>query len=181
MINCQGVSLLTKTPKGKLYLSTKRIYDRHTGFHLESNKDGFLFANGRVSQFRKEDIPEYFVFGRYWKQHGWLSAKGVKYLEYTHPTVEFLNHAMRDDSLFVSFDKPIWYNSQYSMYEDYFAVVSGWDIVSYLKAVEKYSPSVDTEEIRHRIQGRLYQYRACWPDEHETPSLTDEFIENLFT
>lgn len=156
-------------PKGKLYFG--------------SDDGQFLCANGRVSQFTAKDLPPWYVHGRYWKRFGYLTAKGVKHLYYRHPRVEFINHAMRDDSLYVSFDKPIVVTNTkpFINIEGYFIVFGGWDIVEYLRAVKKYSPKVDTGEIEAAIQERLRKFVECWPDEHESDYLRKSgVIDGLF-
>lgn len=172
-------------PSGKLYMITRFTHDRKTGFHVISSEDGRLFANGRLSEFKKEDLPEWYVYGRYWKMWGYLSAKGVKDLRYKPASVKFNNHAMRDDSLYVSFDKPIEIKPDpYYGWEDvknYFVVFGGWDIVKFINAVRKYSPKFDTAPVERMIKAKLTEWRENWSDEHEAAYLTDEFIDKLFS
>lgn len=156
-------------PRGKLYFG--------------SDDGAFLRTNGKVSQFTAKDLPPWFVHGRYWKRFGYLSAKGVKDLHYRHPRVDFINHAMRDDSLYVSFNKPIVVTSEkpFINVEGYFVVFGGWDIVDYLKAVKRYSPQVDTSGIEQAIRDRLYEFLKYWPDEHESDYLRKPgLIDKLF-
>lgn len=109
--------------------------------------DGYLYSKGRYpTKLRERDLPEWYVYGRYYKRFGYLSAKGITDMLYI-PS-KYTNHFLKDDCLFISYGGKIEPNQEKSYYsirsrtDDY----TGWDecvwgneILDILKAAEKYS------------------------------------------
>ena len=71
--------------------------------------EGYLLSPRKYRTYKTKilptDLPEWYVYGYFYKRHGYMSAKGVKYLAY-RPQKHW-NHMFKDDFLFVSYDKPI--------------------------------------------------------------------------
>lgn len=75
---------------------------------LQYSKDenGYLFSNARYkTKIKPEDLPESYIWGRYYKRWGYLNAEGVVDVYYI-PNKCF-NHFLRDDNLFISYGPKI--------------------------------------------------------------------------
>ena len=132
----------------------------HTPLRVETDPDGHLFADGVFpTKLFASDLPEHFVYGYMYKRHGYISAAGVKHLLYV-PNYVF-NHRHKDDTLYISYDSPIWSETDTFgiHYAGYKHAVSGWLIVDFVNAAEKYS-GYDVSEIRQEIQKK-----SDWFDE----------------
>jgi hypothetical protein len=104
-----------------------------------------------------------------YKRHGYISAKGVKYLLYK-PNYIFDNHLHKDDSLFISYNnqiKPIEYDDGFDWYEGYDEVLSGSMIVDFVKAASKYS-DYDVREIQAEIARKRVFYYERNPEQVHT-------------
>ena len=103
-----------------------------------------------------DDLPDWYVFGRFYKHWGYLSAKGVKSLVY-EPN-RFSNHMFKDDFLYISYDAQIVPNPdrqttwhKYTGFDEY---IYGSAIISFLRAAEQYS-GYDITEIKAQIEEKL--------------------------
>lgn len=128
-----------------------------------------LFSGGTYpTKITAEDLPEWYVYGRYYKHFGYLSAKGVKHLLYT-PN-KWTNHMFKDDCLYISYDKPIVHNPNREMYYDrytgYDEYIYGFAIVAFLKAAEKYS-GYDISRIKDQIEDKRIWFKNNYPDFYE--------------
>ena len=86
-----------------LYLTMHR--NRETR-EYEPDADGYLFAKGLYrTKIRPENLPEWYVQGEIYRQTGFISAKGVKYILFKPNYITL--HLHKDDLLFVSYDSPI--------------------------------------------------------------------------
>lgn len=130
--------------------------------------DGYLYANMIYpSKMKAEDLPEWFVHGRYYRCWGYLSAKGVMDLKYV-PNL-WSNHFLKDDSLLVSYHEMIEQISDSVMlwkrYKGYEIMISGNEILSFLKAAEKHS-EIDIVEIVQKIQEKADMMPIKFPNEY---------------
>ena len=81
-------------------------------------KDGTLFSGGTYpTKITAEDLPEWYVYGRFYKHWGYLSAAGVKHLLYI-PN-KWSNHMFKDDCLYISYNAPIVPNADSRSFERY--------------------------------------------------------------
>ena len=158
----------------KLYTETR--FTRGKGWTYESLPDGCLYSNrNRPTKITKEDIPEYYMHGRFYKHFGWLCAKGVKHLVY-EPNYIF-NHFHKDDDLYISYDKPITYRIEESVwgrkrkvYEGYDHRIDGSQLVHFIQYIQKYSPEVDVKPIIHEIYKKSRWMISTYPDDVEVTS-----------
>ena len=93
-----------------------------------------------------------------YKRHGFMSAKGVKYLFYK-PNYVF-NHLYKDDILFISYDKeitPVENDDGFKWYEGYDYCLSGLVILDFVDAAEKYS-GLDVRDIREELAKKRAWY-----------------------
>ena len=132
-------------------------------------KDGTLFSGGIYpTKITAEDLPEWYVYGRYYKHWGYLSALGVKHLVY-HPC-KYSNHMFKDDCLYISYDKPIVPNTDwdksFDRYTGFDEYIYGSALVHFLKAAEKYS-GYDITEIKTQIEEKRLFFKSTYPEFYE--------------
>ena len=177
---------MSKKISSKLYTYSKIKFDRKIGLHYEELENNCLYSNLKYpTKITPEDLPEWFVKGRYYKNHGFLSAKGVVDLAYKPNN--WINHMFRDDSLYISFNKPIREVEVDSIvgkrmdFTDYDYVIDGTYAIDFVAAVKKYS-DFDTTEIENAIIDKAYRFAEQFPDEHESQNLdrTIKYIKEKF-
>ncbi len=130
---------------------------------LYSDPDGYLFSGGRYkTKVRAADLPEWYVYGSFYKRRGYMAAKGVKHLVY-RPN-KFTNHMFKDDFLFISYDRPIVADEEawksLSGYDEY---IFGGIILAFLLAAEKYS-GYDISEIKTQIEDKRLWFKETFPE-----------------
>lgn len=144
---------------------TKWRYGQCTNIY---GKDDTLFSGGIYpTKIKIDDLPDWYVFGRFYKHWGYLSAKGVKSLVY-EPN-RFSNHMFKDDFLYISYDAQIvpnpdrqttWY--KYTGFDEY---IYGSAIISFLRAAENYS-GYDITEIKAQIEEKRLWFKQTYPDDY---------------
>ena len=107
-----------------------------------ASEDGTLFSGPYKTKIRPEDLPEWYLYGRYYKRFGYMSAKGITDLRYI-PS-RFSNHYLKDDCLLISYGGTITEitdpnRSRYEKYEGWDERVWGNEIVTILRGARKYS------------------------------------------
>lgn len=151
------------------YYSVGRLVTRGGQWVFENDPDGYLFSCGKYrTKIKPEDLPEWFVAGYCYHQHGYFSAKGVKDIYY-RPS-RFTNHIFKDDFLFVSYNKPLVAKGDGSKRElsNYDEILRGWLIVKFIKAMDQYS-EVDTTAVKKQINEKLAWYQENWDVHREVP------------
>ena len=136
-----------------------------------SNKP-YLYSNFIYkTKITKEDLPEWFVYGRYHKRFGYLSSKNIIKIKYK-PNM-WINHYLRDDNLILKYDDSleIW--------------VDGFDIINMINAIEKYN-NIDLTYLKHKINYKAefynrYHKEDCWfePVENAFKHIKDEELFEL--
>ena len=177
---------MSKKINSKLYTFTKITYNRKLGLHYEELGDNKLYSNLKYpTKITPEDLPEWFVKGRYYKNQGFISSKGVVDLVYK-PNM-WINHMFRDDSLYISYNKPIIEIEEESFgrirktYKDYDYVIDGTYAIEFVSAVKKYS-DFDTSAIEKAILDKVNYYVDKFPNEHESrnPEELKKYIKDKF-
>lgn len=124
-----------------MYMIEKIRYDRVEKRHrYVRDPEGYLFADGIYStRIRAEDLPDWYVYGRYYKCFGYISAKDVKHMVYV-PNKTF-NHMFKDDMLYISYQEEISEvpNQSFQRYQGYDFYICGSTIVDFLMEAERYS------------------------------------------
>lgn len=141
-----------------LYSEYKIKCNRKTGFYYETN-NGYLYS-GLIykTKIKPEDLPEYFIKGYIYKRQSYISTKGVKDLAFK--ACYFVNHFLKDDSLYISYDKDIKFKEGYFGYPeayDYDYIIGGAAILDFIKSVEIYS-NYDTSNIKKEIKRHALYY-----------------------
>lgn len=139
------ISALNKGNKQKRYNSVIYTLEDYRNSNLVSI-DPFLYSNFSYdTKITSEDLPEWYVKGRYYKRHGYLSAKGVSKIKY-YPNM-WINHYLRDDDLKISYKcgKEI--------------KVDGYDIVDMIRAIEKYeNKDLTYLKLKVNFKASFYNY-----------------------
>jgi len=176
---------MSKKVKSNLYMLGKITRDAATReLTLERDPQGFLFSDGRYrTKILPEDLPEWYVYGYMYKQHGYISAKGVKHLLYI-PNYTFDNHLHKYDSLFISYNEPIEPHkceSGFNWYKGYDHILSGSVLTEFVEAAGKYS-DYDIGEIQREIARKKEFYYERNPEQakarYKSP-LSEEFGRRL--
>ena len=154
---------MNKKIKANLYTETKTVWRNHQHQTVQ-NEDGALFSKGRYkTQILQADLPEWFIEGNFYRHRGYLSAKGVKHLIYKPNKI--FDHMFKDDFLYISYKQPIVPVTdpqsvfKYDGFDEY---IWGWNIVHFLKAVEKYS-GYDISEIKEQIEQKRKWFEDAFP------------------
>ena len=131
--------------------------------------EGYLLSPRKYRTYKTKilptDLPEWYVYGYFYKRHGYMSAKGVKYLAY-RPQKHW-NHMFKDDFLFVSYDRPITHTGDTVMsYKGHDELIYGGMIIDFLLAAEKYS-GYDITEIKEQIEDKRLWLKATFPDAYQ--------------
>lgn len=108
-----------------------------------TNEDGTLFSGPYRTKIKPEDLPEWYLHGRYYKRWGYMSAKGITDLLYI-PS-RFSNHYLKDDCLLIAYGGKITENTNperdffLEKYDGWDERVWGSEIVTMLRGARKYS------------------------------------------
>lgn len=150
--------------KSNLYTIERYICDNHKHYIIK-NEDFTLFSGYHKTKIVEEDLPEWYVYGRYYKLWGFLSTKGITDLVYI-PNL-WVNHFLKDDCLLISYSGKITVNPNERSFEKYTGFderVWGNEILDVLKGAEKFSNydiSCIVEQIREKKRILIENY----PDE----------------
>ena len=155
--------------KNTLYLMTriKRIDGR---MQMIENEDGTLFSGCHKTKIRPEDLPEWYLYGRYYKRWGYISTKGIVDMVY-RPNMH-VNHFLKDDFLYISYKEKIEPVTEeekktrlycYEYYKGYDEVVFGSEIIDILKGARQYS-GYDITPIIEQIREKEKWLRNAYPD-----------------
>ena len=149
-----------------LYTIEKIVWVNHQMQYVR-DKDGYLFSDALYpTKIRPEDLPAWYVHGRYYKRWGYLSAKGVADLKYV-PDLR-VNHFLKDDLLLISYRESIREvpdgNELGERYAGFEICISGNEILWFLKAASKYS-GIDVSAIAGQIQEKADMLPQKYPRE----------------
>lgn len=121
--------------------------------------DGRLYSGWdrpRATKIRVEDLPAYYIEMFDYKKRGYLRAAGVVSLVY-HPS-PFHNHAFKDDFLYISYTRDLGEYKRDITYQGCDEYIWGYDIVSFVKAIEIWSPEIEVEDIKRRMVEQFNLY-----------------------
>lgn len=132
------------------------------------SEDGTLFSGPYRTKIKPEDLPEWYVRGRYYKRFGYMSTKGITDLLYI-PS-RFSNHYLKDDCLLISYGGKIREAeiperaTIYERYEGWDERVWGSEIVGILKGARMYS-GYDIEPFIEKLKWKKEWLQKEYPDE----------------
>jgi len=145
------------------------------------NEDGTLFSGPYKTKIKSEDLPEWYLHGRYYKRWGYMSTKGITDMVYV-PNLMF-NHFLKDDCLLIAYggkiveDKP---EERYRLerYSGYDKRVWGNEIITILCGARKYS-GIDIKPYIEEIRKKKEWLQQAHPEEF-APERWDIDIDLLF-
>ncbi len=157
--------------KRTLYMLTRfKIIDGH--ICTIANEDGTLFSGRYKTKIHPTDLPECYLYGRYYKRWGYMSTKGIVDMVY-RPNLH-VNHFLKDDFLYISYKEkiePVTEEDEkndrmlrYEEYKGYDEVVFGSEIIDILKGARLYS-GFDITPIIEQIKEKEKWLRNKYPDE----------------
>lgn len=156
---------MNKRVKANLYTKEdiKWFPKEHEHRYVELDND-CLFAhykNGTyATKLTPKDLPNWYIYGRYYKRWGYMNSKGIKDIVYEPMKI---NHSLRDDRIMISYNEPITFIKDSWNYKDYKCdeIVWGCEIIDMLVYAEKYS--------NYNISGIVEQIwqKMEWLREHE--------------
>ena len=136
-------------------------------FYTVADDGRTLLSHGRYrTKFTVEDIPEWYCKLRRRGEYEYVRAKGVKHLLYK-PNL-FHNHMFKDDFLYISYDRPIRPRENAFRFTTFYIadnLLWGWNIVSFLKAADKYS-DLDITGIKEEIEQKRVWFQKTYPDDY---------------
>lgn len=157
-----------------------KLVDGHLRY--VTNDNGTLFAGPYRTKIKPEDLPEWYLYGRYYKRIGYMSTKGITHLMY-FPN-RFSNHYLKDDFLLVSYgrrihevENPIG-KLMMDRYEGWDEIIWGNEIITILKGARKYS-GYDIRPFITRLKWKKDWLQATYPDEFG-PDQWDIDVDKLF-
>jgi len=166
--------------KNNLYTAEDiKLVDGHLQY--VSNEDGTLFSGRYKTKIKPEDLPEWYLYGRYYRRFGYMSAKGITDMLYL-PNLVF-NHFLKDDCLLVSYggkiveDKP---EERYRLdrYSGYDELVWGNEIIDILRGARKYS-GIDIKPFIEEVRKKKEWLQQAHPREFG-PDKWDIDIDLIF-
>lgn len=157
--------------KRTLYMLTRfKIIDGH--ICTIANADGTLFSGRYKTKMHPTDLPEWYLYGRYYKRWGYMSTKGIVDMVY-RPNLH-VNHFLKDDFLYISYKEkiePVTEEDEkndrmlrFEEYKGYDEVVFGSEIIDILKGARLYS-GFDITPIIEQIKEKEKWLRNKYPDE----------------
>ena len=127
------------------------------------DEDGYLFSGGIYrTKIKPEDLPAWYIHGRYYRCFGYLSTKNIAKLVYQ--PCRFTNHFLKDDCLFVT------YTTHVPTSEiDHDERIFGNTILPFLAGARIYS-SYDIDPLIAKIKDKATWLKTKFPEEfcHQT-------------
>lgn len=170
----------------KWYSYEKYTYDRKEGWDILTLPDGRLFSKGIwPTNLTAKDLPESFIYGRFYKKWGYMDTAGIKDMFY-EPNKTF-NHFLKDDRLVISYtgkikkkkDKNYDYLDLY-YYENEDFSVWGNEIIDFLKGAKEYS-GIDIKPFIAQIKDKLKWLKETYKEEFGdfNPGLDEVFAKPI--
>lgn len=150
---------MKKRVRGHLYFLHTFKYIKGDFRRVESADGTLLSKNYGRTKLYASELPEWFVYGRYYKRFGYLSTKGITALKYK-PNLHS-NHFLKDDRLMISYGKT---ESELDDENKYDVWIWGSEILEVLQGAKIYS-KYDIEPIVAQIKEKEEWLRKTHPDE----------------
>lgn len=157
---------------------------KRIGRHIRyvTNEDGTLFSGHYRTKIRPEDLPEWYLYGRYYKRFGYLSTKGITDMVYI-PS-RFSNHYLKDDCLLISYGGSITEMSDpdlsaYERYQGWNEQVWGNEIITILRGARKYS-GYDIEPFIEKLKWKKEYMQTEFPNKFDLERWNRIDVDELF-
>ena len=158
----------------------KRVGDH---FRYVTNEDGTLFSGHYRTKIKPEDLPEWYLYGRFYKRFGYMSTKGITDLVYI-PSC-FSNHYLKDDCLLISYGGSITETpdpnvSPYERYQGWDTRVWGNEIITILRGARKYS-GYDIQPFIEKLKWKKEYMITEFPDHFDPDRWHRIDVDKLFS
>lgn len=157
---------------------------KRVGRHIRyvTNEDGTLFSGHYHTKIRPEDLPEWYLYGRYYKRFGYMSTKGITDMLYI-PS-RFSNHYLKDDCLLISYGGSITEVtdpelSAYERYQGWNERVWGNEIITILRGARKYS-GYDIQPFIEKLRWKKEYMQTEFPDPFNSDRWNKIDVDELF-
>lgn len=152
-------------------------------FRYVTNEDGTLFSGHYRTKIKPDDLPEWYLYGRYYKRFGYMSTKGITDLAYL-PN-RFSNHYLKDACLFIAYGGSITELSDpnlspYERYQGWDARVGGNEIITILRGARKYS-GYDIEPFVEKLKWKKEYMQTEFPDPFDPERWNRIDVDDLFS
>ena len=152
-------------------------------FRYVTNEDGTLLSGHYRTKIKPDDLPEWYLYGRYYKRFGYMSTKGITDLAYL-PN-RFSNHHLKDDCLFIAYGGSITELSDpnlspYERYQGWDARVGGNEIITILRGARKYS-GYDIEPFVEKLKWKKEYMQTEFPDPFDPEHWNGIDVDDLFS
>lgn len=151
------------------YYAEDKVTFRRGEWHSESLPGRRLYAQGIYpTNLVREDLPEWYLWGRYHKRWGWLCTKGITDMVYR--PCRFSNHFLKDDYLMVSYGGKITLkedSEERYPFRDYEGVdehIWGSEILTVLRGARDYS-GYDIAPLLEQLKEKAEWLRKEYPHE----------------
>lgn len=156
-------------PTAIYYSATKTRYDYPSKRYISRDGDnGTLWSMGIYpTKIRAKDLPDYYIYVYLYSGYKYLRTTNVKDMYYK-PNM-FVNHALRDDVLYISYNHPLVIEKDkwgYDVCNNYDIDLWGNDILNFVAAAKYYS-NYDVSHIEQAIKDKLEWYKLVFPDDAE--------------
>ncbi len=155
------------------FYSEEKICLANGVFRYVRDKDGFLFSSGIYrTKIKAEELPKWYIYGRYYRCFGYLSSKNIAKLSYK-PCL-YSNHFLKDDCLYVTYE-----SHRESAKFDYDERIFGTAILAFLKGAGSYS-NYDTSSIFIQLQEKICWLKTTFPEEfgHQKFDIEGYFVSD---
>lgn len=158
---------------------------KHIDGHLRyvDNEDITLFSGHYRTKIKPEELPEWYLYGRYYKRWGYMSIKGITDLVYL--LNRFSNHYLKDDCLLISYGGKITETSDsnsspYERYQGWDERVWGNEIITILRGARKYS-GYDIEPLIEKLKWKKAYMQREFPDQFDPERWDRIDVDELFS
>lgn len=160
---------MSKKKLNSRYYAEEKVTFKKGEWRIETLPGNHLYAQGIYpTKLVKEDLPEWYLWGRYHKRWGWLSTKGITNMVY-RPCF-FSNHFLKDDCLMLAYGGKITVkdtDEEAYLYRDYEGVdehIWGNEIITVLKGARDYS-GYDITPFVEQLKEKAEWLRKEYPSE----------------
>ena len=173
---------MTNRFKNQLYTKEIRVFRDRQLCSVESD-DGTLFSGHYRTKILAQDLPEWYVYGRYYKCWGYLSTKGITDMLYV-PN-RFTNHFLKDDCLYIAYGgkvkaaEPSKDGAVYPQYSGFDERIWGNEIISILQGAQIYS-SYDISALIQQLKDKKDWLVRAHPNEFG-PGKWDFDVDECFS
>ena len=142
-----------------------------------------MFSGHHRTKIKPEDLPEWYLFGRYYKRFGYMSTKGISDMVYI-PS-RFSNHYLKDDCLLIAYGGSITELSDsnlspYERYQGWNERVWGNEIITILRGARKYS-GFDIQPFIEKLKWKKEYMQTEFPDPFSPEHWNKIDVDTLFS